>query len=159
MVEFLTTVAPGIAALLIAISGRIAQAAKEKQRDQVAVEIQQKADQAKEKTEQAALTMRDTLALYESTVRELRARERDLTDKIEKAAKHARDNSDLIHDLNNKINTCEHKSAEMEDKIRLLQATKAALNTQVAALILELENLTSAIKARGIKIAVEQPNI
>lgn len=148
--DFLTQVAPGIVAILIAVAAWVTQQSKEKQRD--------KSDAEKEhRIEQAALSVQDLVALYESSLKELRTREKDLTEKVEIAGRRARENSNLIHDLNEKITVCEEKSAELEDKVRVLQATKATLNTQMAALILELEHLTGAIKARGVTLALPTP--
>lgn len=143
MGEFLTQVAPGVSGFLLAVAALIWQYLKNQQQKKENVEI-------KEKAEQATLSARDMVTFYESRINVLRNDNEDLTKKVERAERLAQRNSGLIRDLNDKIEACEHKSAELEDKVRLKDA-------RMAVMIGHLEELTDAIKARGVKATETNP--
>lgn len=142
--EFFTTVAPGLGAVLIAIAGWLQQYLKSQHQQKTTDTLQEAARES------------------ETKIRNLHSQISFLEENEERHERMDRERRAEIRDLTQKVESCERKSTRLESevdnskmKVQELQTTNATLNIRMATLIQELESLNAALKDQTIKLRRE----
>lgn len=147
-----------VAAIITALKTKKENRETNERAERATTHMEQTLQQEKVKTEQARLSIRETLDLYESTVAELRHRIEDLQRSEQSYFRNERERKAQIEQMGEIIAQCEERNAQAEaevnklkHKVLALETTNAGLNVEIRQLIKRIEQMLEWEKSREQK--------